>query len=49
MRAGAAWPSTSASGSCPTAGGTYETQPVSGERSVKSAVIHAKSDNLIMP
>lgn len=34
MRGGAAWPSTTVSDSCPTAGGTYETQPESGERSV---------------
>lgn len=36
MRGGAAWPSTTVSDSCPTAGGTYGTQPVSGERSVLS-------------
>lgn len=34
VRGGAAWPSTTVSDSCPTAGGTYETQLVSGERSV---------------
>lgn len=35
MKGGAAWLSTTVSDSCPTAGGTYETRPVSGERSVQ--------------
>lgn len=34
VRGGAVWPSTTVSDSCPTAGGTYETQQESGERSV---------------
>lgn len=34
VRGGAAWLSTTVSDSCPTAGGIYETQPASGERSV---------------
>lgn len=40
------WPSTTVSGSCPTAGGTYETQPVSGERSVCQQTVRYNIQNV---
>lgn len=48
MRGGAASQSTTASDSCPTAGGTFETRLVSGERSVCERLhkMHCNKGNL---